>query len=101
MTTEVSTVPLSVILRNDDRAADIYLILNGERPIELGNGRFAVVWLAANGKILERSDLYAVKLVRKIPDSVLANAVTRWRFFEEMLKTWDHGTSEQDGMVKF
>ena len=96
------TIKLHVLTRDRIGHQDsIFLILDQGKPIELGNGRFAVVWLAATGDSIASANLLAIKFVRKFSDSNLATEVSRWRFFEEMLKTHDHGLPHQTGMVKF
>lgn len=85
---EQTVLPLSVIrLDAPNQTSEIYLLLSESKPIVLGTGRFAEVWLASEGPDVPNSRLLALKFVRKDPESAVVTAVARWRFFEEMLKT--------------
>ena len=97
---KTSAVEISVIRRDSPgKNSKIYLMLENKKPIVLGTGRFAVVWLASEGDDVVNSHLLAVKLVRSDPKSRAVNAAGRWRFFEEMLKTSIHGSGQ--GLVEY
>jgi serine/threonine protein kinase len=86
---------------NSDRSSEIYLLLREGKPIELGSGRFALVWLASEGGNVASSRLLALKFVRNSPESTVINSVARWRFFEEILKTSQHATPANPGLIEY
>lgn len=95
-------IEISLIRRDaPDRVSTIYLLLQHGRPIELGAGRFALVWLASEGIDVPNSRLLALKLVRSSPESAVISSVARWRFFEEILKTSQHATAAREGLVEY
>lgn len=84
-------------------AHPIHLLLQGDQPILLGEGRFAKVYLGVDGNpdSLAPGDLIAVKFLQRDPGAAItANYI--YRFYQEMAKTHQCKKMDvRDGVVSF
>lgn len=93
MSPQISTLHLHAVTEDPDanqrlKLQEYAVFLEDEKPIILGSGRYALVLLASTGNDLEKAgQLFAVKLLKKDPESMVFDRIGRRRFFEEAAST--------------
>lgn len=83
----LKTIELQIVQR-DNAPRSVFLILDGDSPIYLGTGRYALVVAAASGADPKHADaFFALKFLKYDPDNKASSRHSRTRFFNEVAHT--------------